>query len=559
MKILNHPLFIVCLLTKYLLAISIFGEPFAALHDNLDSEVVYSTVKGRFWALGFDTSVFDVFLGGVLEWYYFDRIFSPLTVLYAIFQPHWAYFLTEFFSLCLAYIGMVLLLARLFDSQKKIKLLSAAFAFSISFSSFGFGLHATPMVLATLIDPRRMTFMTGIGIFLLGTLSSFILHGLFLPVATISFLWIFRQRPPIAKICWILGLFVAGTIIASSSIFIALLQGIVFHRSDWQTEPALFDLTALLLSTMSNLLILGSWYHAHIVPALVALFCLFCGTVSGHLRIRRTTLLITLFIVVCSLIGDLKLHYVSILPETLAGLQFNRIGFYAGLFVIVLASQILVHSKRLWVKHFTSFGATVYLIICLMAGSGFSINNLKTAFNETQKGLILSTIKSHGIESAFSRDHLGSNALSWKIFKRTESGFSKHFRPHTYRCIAKHVNGKRTFSFGLDPMVAAFHGVKVIDGYHNLYPKTYKDAFGEVIAAQLQHSSKGPGYYHDWGNRVYSFVQPLAKIMINFDAAKGLGAQIVISDFALHHRRLKEIPNQCSPKNTLYLYQITTL
>jgi hypothetical protein len=105
-------------------------------------------------------------------------------------------------------------------------------------------------------------------------------------------------------------------------------------------------------------------------------------------------------------------------------------------------------------------------------------------------------------------------------------------------------------------MVAAFHGISVIDGYHYLYPLTYKRNYYNVISEQLVGSAKGPEYFNEWGSRAYSFVENKNKVLINFDAAAKLNAQYVISSFDVSHPRLLEIALECSSIDGFHLYKI---
>ena len=61
-------------------------------------------------------------------------------------------------------------------------------------------------------------------------------------------------------------------------------------------------------------------------------------------------------------------------------------------------------------------------------------------------------------------------------------------------------------------------------------------------------------YYDDWGSRVYAFVSNPNNILINYKAAKEIGADYVISKFNLSSDDLVLECRKC--KNNLYLYQI---
>ena len=271
MKILNHYPFFICFFLKCGIALFIFGELFASVHDNLDSTVVHNAVIGRYWKSGFDSSVFSVFLGGTLEWFHFDRVFSPLAGIYALLPDKWAYFCTEFMGLLIAYFGMLSLL-REFPTNKYNRLLSVSFAFSLSFSSYGFGLHAAPLIIAYLISPKKLSGQDYFLIFILGTISSLVLHGLLFPLAALVFIWIFQRNTSLKKFFLIIGCFSLGALVASSTIIFALLQETIYHRSDWPVLTEILDPTQIFLKMLGNIFSLGTWYHAYLQPAFLSVF-----------------------------------------------------------------------------------------------------------------------------------------------------------------------------------------------------------------------------------------------------------------------------------------------
>ena len=83
----------------------------------------------------------------------------------------------------------------------------------------------------------------------------------------------------------------------------------------------------------------------------------------------------------------------------------------------------------------------------------------------------------------------------------------------------------RVVSVGLDPMIVAMNNIKVIDGYHNLYPQKYKIEFRKIIKAELEENENLRKYYDNWGSRVYAFVNNPRKPKLNFNAAKKIGAK----------------------------------
>ena len=111
-------------------------------------------------------------------------------------------------------------------------------------------------------------------------------------------------------------------------------------------------------------------------------------------------------------------------------------------------------------------------------------------------------------------------------------------------------------SVGLDPMIAVMNDIKVIDGYHNLYPLHYKIKFRKIIEKELEKNIILKNYYDNWGNRVYAFYNDKNNIMLNFQSAKKLNAEYVISGFPIINKELKMICSKCNNSNHIFLYKI---
>lgn len=554
MKILPHSLFISTVFLKYAIAYALLGDFFVGLHDNLDSEIVYNVVKGQYFARGLDPHVFDVFLGGQMKWYYFDRLFSPLTLIYAALEPRLAYLVTELLGLVLAYGGMLVLLGRIAGRQKYNRFLAVVYALGLSYSGYGFGLHIAPFVLAFLVRLPAWPLRGYGAMFLLGTLTSLVLHGLFFPFAALAFLWIFRQKFTIRHFILTVGSFGLGSVVASSTIIYAMLQKVVYHRADWPLEGKPFDIGTLSFETLNNVLTLGPWYHAIHVPGLLALFILLAGAFRRDTR--RKTALVAAFITAASLLGSLGPYYSPYLPSIAGSIQFVRFGFFSGLFLLVLAASLLARPAPRFPLALGLGGTSLYLVFALLQGAGVSLDNIKTAYTRAAQQRVVVAVKAHGLGAAFSEEWLGEEAIGWSVFKNTRGTFGANFENETYACFADYITKGRALTFGYDPMVAAYHGIPVLDGYHNLYPRAYKRAFLKVIEDQLPLSENGPDYYNNWGNRVYSFVDSPEDIRINFPAAMALGGRYVISRFAVESAVLVEIAPECGAESGFRLYEI---
>ena len=107
-------------------------------------------------------------------------------------------------------------------------------------------------------------------------------------------------------------------------------------------------------------------------------------------------------------------------------------------------------------------------------------------------------------------------------------------------------------------MVAVMNNIKVVDGYHNLYPLSYKLKFRKVIEEQLNHYKEIKKYYDYWGQRIYTFVSDPNVIKIDFHQAEILGAEYVISKYSISSEILIPICEKCNNSTKLFLYKIKT-
>ena len=133
--------------------------------------------------------------------------------------------------------------------------------------------------------------------------------------------------------------------------------------------------------------------------------------------------------------------------------------------------------------------------------------------------------------------------------------FDGFYVPNKYKNIKRIVKNDRIISIGLDPMAAIANDIRTIDGYHNLYPLSYKIKFYEIIKDELKNNKFWDNYYQSYGSRVYAVVNDPKDIKINFLAAKKLGAVYVLSKYQIKSVNLKAICENCN-NDRFYLYKI---
>ena len=123
-----------------------------------------------------------------------------------------------------------------------------------------------------------------------------------------------------------------------------------------------------------------------------------------------------------------------------------------------------------------------------------------------------------------------------------------------YLQIREIVQENRVATIGYDPLVAAFNGLSVIDGYHALYPLDYKKKIYRIIKKELSKNEVLNSYYQNWGNRVYLFIDDKNNIEIDFFEAKKIGTKYIISKYKLNSSSLNLIKNDF--KENIFLYEI---
>jgi len=60
-------------------------------------------------------------------------------------------------------------------------------------------------------------------------------------------------------------------------------------------------------------------------------------------------------------------------------------------------------------------------------------------------------------------------------------------------------------SINIDPMIAAYNGLYISDGYYTQYSLDYHEKFSKVIKKELIYLEKDAKYFTNWGQRIYLF------------------------------------------------------
>lgn len=522
----RHGLFLSLLFLLHAIPLALAGSIAASQHDNLDSEVVYTTVIGRFWAMGADPAAFEVFLGGVLGWADFARTLQPISLLYALFPPIWAYVLTNVALLVLAYAGMRLLLAELGLPVRGW--LACLAAFGLSYTSHGAGLAGAPLLMAVMLRDAPLRWPAIVLALLLGLNSSLVLHAVFLPFALLALLEMTR-RAVTRRMIALCFAFVAGSLATSVGLIATILGGTPTHRADWVVILPENPLTDWAGGTLAALTTMGGAYHAVIVPALHVPVILMSALAAGGAA-RRAALILVAFTAVAIGIEVAEPWLSLYLPGPFASVQWHRILLFAPLLALIVAGQVLAQRRGQFMRWIG--GASLGLAV--LAGAGINTDALKSAVPPQIVDQIRASLRAGQRTVALQQAATAIAGLGPADLARGLETWDRHFRPGDWACVktalARVPEAGRVLSHGVDPMLAPFYGIPAVDGYHNLYPLAYKRAFRPVIAAKLAVDPAAAAYFDGWGSRISTLADRGADVPPDPAAARRLGATHLVAD-----------------------------
>lgn len=242
---------------------------------------------------------------------------------------------------------------------------------------------------------------------------------------------------------------------------------------------------------------------------------------------------------------------------TLHDFNFERITWMLPVAWILLLSEAV----DLLYENFGSLSAKKLpkILICIISTAVCFLIFALLAFNSDYKTTFMRMIKgSEYKQISFAQFY------SEDLFKEAE------------KVIGRDKSEYRVISMGLLPASAAYNGFYCLDAYSNNYDVNYKHEFRKIIEKELESNEYYRGYFDDWGNRCYIFVDSyrtginanfynlvFEDIEVDFKAAKEMGAEYVISaspilnEETLGLKTLTETPitsNDCW--YDLYIYEI---
>ena len=556
-----HHIFALILLSiYYFLSLILFKEVVVNPHDNLDHTVVYDHIIGRIFNGNFDAASY--FLSGTLKWFYIENIFYPTNLLHLILDNKQYYFSIEILKKILSYFTFYIL-AKSISKNKFNNSVSALFYSSIVNLDklFGFGIVMMPYFFYLLNKKKKfkakhffIIIFTGLN----STLAQdYLALCLLIPAS-------FLIKQSINNLNTAINYFVSisiSMVISSLPIIFSLIGIQEIHRLDLAINDYYLILTNL-LNTFPRFFSTRALEELFLLPLLfLYVSILFLSITSKQKKLVFFTFFLILVFTLSLFINPFLENIIfQNFMSFLKGFNFQRIDRIIPLIISTLIVYNLCLLNNSYLKKFISFLSILTVITIQIsfpireAGKQFLQNNLKqNKYLEFKKNFsnnisFLELAKFLKEKKNYQNDKLSFNLNS-------KNTLDNYYRFEVYSFIKSIVKQDRVMSIGLDPMIAVMNNIKVIDGYHTIYPRDYKIKFRKIIADELKKNDDLEKYYDNWGNRVYAFYNNSNALLIDFTEAKSLGANFVISAFAIKNVNLELVCRNCLNRN-IFLYKI---
>ena len=563
-----HLIFLFILSLYYLIPYFLVGQLVLYPHDILDIAVVINHIIGKIYRGDFES--INLFLAGEIKWYFLKGILQPMTLLYAFFKTEVAFWLTDILIKLISYICFFKLSRKLHCSYFNSALIACLFASSINYTIMGLGIAALPYVIYLIIKNKNpslkhLCFLALFGLNMDLAYDMFVIPLAFLLTLILCTKYQTYNFKLFIKVATALVFFI---LLSNSNLIYTQLSSESFQRSVWFYETP--DLIDNFYNLVGNFFVItkikGNEYFFHHLPFTLCFFPIILISLFSKNKISYLLLLAIFLILFIDFVTNLE--FINSIRNNSEGsirtLDWGRIRWklpilYGLLFINIVKSGTIKKTKYLiYPLIFLSLIIFQIRISIVPLGKHFlSFNSL----NIEQQSKLRKSFTDQKY-SLFIKDIIKFNKNKAKYSNegfKSSYAFKGYYDYENYKYIKSLVGDSRTMSIGLDPMVAVMNNIKVIDGYHTLYPLNYKLKFRKIIEKQLDLNEKTKKYYDYWGERVYTFVSDPKVIKINFVQAKHVGAEYVISKYSISNEILIPICESCNESPNLFLYKIEVI
>jgi len=517
-----HIIFISLLSLNYFLPLLIFGKITLFYHDTLDAEIVYNSVLGRIF--NGDFSSIKLFLNGEIKIEYLRRLFHPLSLFYYFFNPELAYWLLDILVKITSYFSLYILVKKINGDSFVSSLVACLFACINAKFQNALGMAIMPYIIYLISYKEIFKLKHFLIVIFFGLNTDFSTCIPQIPAIIVAayILNTNNNNKFIINLLTIISIFIFFIIISNSNLIYGQLKYNDSHRLSffYESLPVLENIFLYLKSIVrvpSNI----DWTLVNNFPEFIIFSSILIITVLK--KERKTLKILTLILAVNFTLFVAHTETISGLRNSSTGLfkafHFEYITWVVPLLYLIILS-FLLHRDTL-IKRYLK-------VLCLLSIIFFQINSSIVPFG---KKYLLSEDKYRNIYT-----------------------FDGYYMFDDYSKIKTLVKDSRVLSLGYDPMIAVMNNIYTIDGYHNVYPLSYKLKFRKLIEEELDKDMGLKKYYDNWGNRVYAFISDPNNIQVKFLEAKKLGASFVISQYQISSQQLSLVTDNFNDK--IYLYKI---
>jgi len=562
----THLFFISLLAIHYVVPLIFIGQIAINPHDNLDGGVVFDHIISKIYKG--DIESISYFLSGEIKWYYFEELFYPINILHYFLNDKLFYFTDEILKKLLAYFSFYLLAKSLNNTKFNSALGGILYTTIISTKSLlGLGLPLLPYILYLLVNKDSLNKKHYFFLFIIG-LNSSLIQDIFPFVLLIPLSFLLKNKNKNLNIyLQVLSVIIISSVLSNIHLVIGSILSDPIHREAWNAGigGARNNIIFPFLEAFKNFFIHGdptNILFIFSVPLIIlTVIVFFLSFFSKQKNIRILFFFIIFVLILKSLVHHNLIDNILIgIFEILRGYNFQRVDriipiTFALLFILFISNLKYKNLKKFlyFVAFFSIFSLQLKTPLPVIGQYFIKENMYIEKYNKTKKYFWEKKYIELFDIIFDKKSYSGKKVDSNNSINRT---FDNYYKFEDYAFIRNIVKNSRVMSVGLDPMVAVMNDIKVIDGYHNIYPLNYKIRFRKIIEKELENNIKLKTYYDSWGSRVYAFYSNEDEILLNFQAAKKIGADYIISKFPIQNEELKTICSKCNNSNDIYLYKI---
>jgi hypothetical protein len=557
-----HLLFLTFLFLHYIFSLIFVGQIVIEPHDILDGTVVNDHIISKIYKGNVDS--LSYLLSGEIKWYYLEKLFYPINILHYLLSDKLFYFTVDILKKTLAYFSFYLL-SKSLSISRFYSALGGILYSTLVFNKMNLGLAISiaPYILYLLLNKDTLNKKHYFFLFLIG-LNSSLIHDIFVYFFLIPLSLLLNNKNKSLNIYFqIFSVIFISSMMSNIHLVIGSIFSEPIHREAWSVAGK--DILLPFIEVFTRFFTYGSpkntLFVFNVPIIILTAFIFVLSFFSKQKNIRLVLFFIIFILILKSLTHHNIIDNIFIGPfEILKAYNFQRVGkiipmTFTLLFILFISSlQNNFLKKFLYFISFLSILSLQLKTPLPLISQHFLKENMHIEKFDKAKDMIIEKKYIQFFEIIFDKKSYTTQKENFN--NQLNKTFDNYYKFKDYTFIRNIVKNSRVMSVGLDPMIAVMNDIRVIDGYHTIYPLSYKIKFRKIIERELENNIQLKNYYDTWGSRVYAFYSDKNKLMLNFHYAKKLGADYVISRFPIENNELKKICHNCNNSKNLFLYKI---